>query len=305
MDNQTLWKLMQETVRLIRSIYTPMFIEFCEETGIDQPSFGVLLAALIFEPEAITPDRLRVRIPYTAADAYLERLEALEKRGELKAVNQRKYRLTISGRETLWLLLEKGRSAMAEADPLPLTDSRRLAILHNKVVRACSEATQSSFAPLHPSGSMWSIGYALKLLPPLEPPLPFTEEAISCLNAFRDDAHLAAWQHTGLSALAFEALSLLWRGEADSLEAIYQELKWRGHHVGEYADALVELRNRTFIEGVEFDLALTPIGRSFREQVERDTDRFFFGPWEFMERAMKSEMAALLQRLREALAVAV
>ena len=40
---------------------------------------------------------------------------------------------------------------------------------------------------------------------PHDPPLPYAEQALSCLAAYRDDAHLSAWRPSGLSAPALEA----------------------------------------------------------------------------------------------------
>lgn len=142
---------------------------------------------------------------------------------------------------------------------LPLADSQRLAILVARIVQASLNTP--------PPPDTWSIRLSFKLMPASSPPLPYIEQATSCLSSYRDDAHLAAWQPSGLSATALETLTLLWRGEADPLAAVCQRLSRRGHSPDVYAEALKELRTRGFVKGPEAAPRLTEAGRAFREQV--------------------------------------
>lgn len=176
---------------------------------------------------------------------------------------------------------------------LPLADSQRLAILVARIVQASLNTP--------PPPDTWSIRLSFKLMPASSPPLPYIEQATSCLSSYRDDAHLAAWQPSGLSATALETLTLLWRGEADPLAAVCQRLSRRGHSPDVYAEALKELRTRGFVKGPEAAPRLTEAGRAFREQVERDTDRYFFAPWACLDEAQRVELAELLTRLRDGL----
>ncbi len=74
MDDQSLWTLIHAAWRAILPAYEPLFERFAAERGLGTRGLGWLLAALTFEPESITPERLQVRGPYTAADAYLKEL---------------------------------------------------------------------------------------------------------------------------------------------------------------------------------------------------------------------------------------
>jgi hypothetical protein len=138
-------------------------------------------------------------------------------------------------------------------------------------------------------------------MPSLEPALPFIEQAISCLYAYRDDAHLAAWRYSNLSATAFEVLTYLWREEANSLEGLLDLLRYRGHPDDVYLDALAELRDRRFIAGGRSKLRVTPEGRDFRNHVEMDTDMYFFAPWSCLSSKEKDRMEDLLVRLWDGL----
>ena len=293
MDEHKLWNLTLEALAAIRAHYEPVAERIAAESGLDGWTWSLLLGALIFEPETTTLARVQVRGPYTAADAYLSRLAAAAQKGYLAEARPGEYRLTEAGRVEAHRFVEELRAAMVEPDPLPEADSERLINLLDRLV-------QASLNTPSPPGT-WCINLSHKLMPAVSPPLPYIEQAISCLASYRDDAHLAAWQPSGLSAMALEALTFLWRGEADSLDALCERLAHRGHPPHVYAKALAELRERGFIEGPDSAPQVTEAGRAFRDQVEADTDRYFFAPWFCLDDAEKAEVADLLTRLRDGL----
>ena len=296
MDNPDLWLLMGTTSRAIAPSYEPVFDRFCADFDLDAWTFGLLLAAFTFQPESITPARLQVRGPYTAASSFLERLLRAAEKGFLVETAPGVFHLTAKGRQEIERALVEGRAAMAAADPLPAPESRELADLLGRLV-------QASLATPSPPDT-WSISLSLKLMPVIQPPLPYIEQALSCLAGYRDDAHLAAWQPSGLSAAALEALTLIWRGEAASLALVARRLSARGHAVEVYAHALAELRQRGFLEGPDAGFYLTENGRLFRERVEQETNDYFFAPWDCLAPAERERLALLLTRLRDGLQVA-
>jgi hypothetical protein len=119
--------------------------------------------------------------------------------------------------------------------------------------------------------------------------------------AWRPTATTPTWPPSGLSATALETLTFLWRGEADSLDVLCERLAHRGHPRQMYAQALAELRERGLIEEPDSAPRVTEAGRSFRDQVEADTDRYFFAPWACLDDAEKAGLADLLPHLRDGL----
>jgi len=185
------------------------------------------------------------------------------------------------------------RAVMVVVDPLSPEECERLADLLDRLVQASRETP--------PPGSSKMIDLSYKLMPDRIPPLPFSEQAISCLAAYRDDTHVVAWQPSGLSGPALESLTLLWRGQADSLNALRKRLVRRAHPRQVYRDALAELRGRGFIDGPDEASLVTENGRTFRQQVEDETDRMFFAPWSCLDPADKTELGDLLTLLRDGL----
>lgn len=293
MDDRTLWQQIRNTWGKIEPCYLPAIDPLVKKSSLGKREWGILLAARTLEPDDTTPGHLMIRGPYTASEQYLAWLSNATRQGYLEMVAEGRFRLTSFGSEAVDKFIQLAREAMAEADPLPPEESQRLAGYLGRLVKSCMDAP--------PPPQPWAIGLSYRLMPEPQPALPFIEQAISCLGAYRDDAHLASWQNSGISATAFETLTLIWRESVKSLDEITEKLKHRGHSREVYAGALAELRDRGYIVGIRSALKITPEGQTFRQQVETLTDRYFYNPWHCLTQAEKIEMADLIIKLGEGL----
>lgn len=289
MENLQLWYLIKDALGQLNAHFEPIVEKSCADKNLDLRTWGLLLAAISFEPEDITPGHLMVRVPYTSADAFSERLELASEKEFLEKIGEGGYRLTRYGREITTQLVDDAREYMARVDPLSTEQSERLAQLLDRLVQASLDQP--------PPPLTWSVRLSYKHMPALRPPMPYIEQTMSCLAAYRDDAHLAAWQESGLSAMALESLTYLWRGEAFSLDDLCLKLDHRGHSCHVYISVLEELRGRGLIQGPDQKVIITGLGRAFRNQVEEDTDRYFFIPWDELMRGEKEELARHLQEM--------
>lgn len=294
MDNLALWQLMRAAWRAMNPHFEPAIQEVIADAILEPRAWGLLLAAQNFEPEEVTPGHLLVRSPYTSAEYYLYQLKTITSTGLMAEVNPGKFRLTATGRQAVQRFIDRARFAMVQADPLPLADSRHLADLLEKLVESCLNHP----APPNP----WSIQLSYQIMPEKDPPLPFIEQALTCLDAYRDDAHLAAWRDSNLSATAFETLTLLWSGDTASLNEIVRKLARRGHDPKVYSVALSELRRNGYVAGARTALRLTAAGQIYRDQVESETNKLFFQPWKVLSDQQKTELEGLLTRLQAGLA---
>lgn len=291
MDNSQIWKVMEEAWAALAERFEPVVEQTCKRYGFHRRDWGLLLAVRTFEPEETTPGHLMVRNPYTSVDAYMQRLHNAAQAGFLSETAPGRFGMTEKGRSITSNIADVARDAMAHADPLLPTDSGRLAYLMDRLVHACMSNP--------PPPDTWSIGLSYKLMPALNPPMPFIEQAFSCMAAYREDAHLAAWQRSGLSAMALEALTYFWRGEATSLDELCKKLEFRGHPFQIYNSVVGELREHGFITGPDSAPWVTGTGRVFRNEIEADTDRFFYAPWVGLSEEERMELMALLTRMRD------
>lgn len=291
-DDPALWRRMLAAVTALEPFLAPTLDHYHKQTGLSGWTWLNLLAVLTFEPEPATVVRFQVRDPYSSPQRYRDRLHAAADQ-DLLLPSDDEYHLTSAGRAGVHQFVDDLRTMMAAVDPLPPAQGERLAGLLDRLV----EASLNNFPPPLP----WSIRLSYKLMPARVPPLPFSEQAISCLAAYRDDAHLAAWQPSGLSGPALESLTQLWRQQAASLDGLCRQLVRRAHPPAVYAAALQELREWGYIVGPNTAPTVTPTGRDFRQQVEETTDRYFFAPWACLNPAAKTELADLLDRLTSGL----
>ncbi len=290
-ENRVLWKMMRATGDTLYNLYEPTYSNFSSARGSDRRRLGTLVWALTFEPDTITPEKLLRRSPYNAETAYTARLHEAVDQGFMFEPEPGEFRLTGAGREAAQKLVSDIRKVIAQSDPLQPSDGSALARLLGRIVQSCLSTS--------PPPEPWSIQHSFALMPPIDPPLPYSEQAISCLEAYRDDSHLAAWQPSELSAAALESLTLLWRGDLHTLADLQERLVVRGHEPHIYQDSLSELRQRGFIEGTMDGLKPTSAGREFRQQVEVDTDHLFFAPWCCLKPVEKVELSCLLDQLRQ------
>lgn len=288
MDDHSLWKLIREVWVKIEASFDPAIKPIVANSGLSMREWMLLVAALTFEPEDTTPSHLLVRGPYTSSDQYLIGLENAADLGYLENLSTNRFRLSEDGRNAVMDFIEVAREAMEAAELIDGTDARELADLLECLVKNSLETP--------PPPNTWSINLSYKLLPTKQPPMPYIEQAISCLSAYRDDAHLASWQSSGLSAIALESLTLIWIGQVSGIDQLTEKLSSRGHSEKVYLDALAELRGHKYISGIPNMLRVTEEGKLFRDRVEASTDHYFFTPWSCLNADEKDQMAEILMK---------
>src|SRR5262249_49870765 len=113
-------------------------------------------------------------------------------------------------------------------------------------------------------------------------PMATIARALEALTNFRCDAHRASWRPTDLDGPAWETLTWLWEGRADSAASL---LAWsekqphpRAFTEADYAACLATLCEHGWAEpGVDGRSALTEAGRNLRQAAEEQTDTNFYG----------------------------
>jgi hypothetical protein len=290
--------LIWENLAALRGHYGPAMDGAAEKLGIPAGEwYGWLMAARIFEPETVSTRRLHVRAAYTAPaklEAALERGAAL---GLLEPVGAEEYRLTAAGRAGVERIIQTAYAVLAALRPLPEGELQRLAGLLQRVVEA------SLAAPEPPA--KWCLRKARHLDPGVETPvMERLDQYLSDLDAYRDDARLAAWKPYGVSGQAWEAFTLLWRGAAKTLDELCGKLVRRGFTREDYAGALQELVERGWVAEGEAGYSLTDRGRALRQEAETTTDCYFYEPWRRLSEGETAEVRELLTRLRDGISSA-
>jgi DNA-binding PadR family transcriptional regulator len=262
------------------------------ELGLEGHDWNLLFSVQGVEPEPITAALLQQFSPYITLEKLEQQLADAAGRGLLQADDTGSYRLTDRGRKAVQQSFGAVHAALADVEPLPANDMARLNLLLRRLVDATVAAPAPAEKPeLHASRltDPGSSGSAAAL----------TDQYLTDLVRFRDDAHMAAWQPYGVGGPTWEALTLIWRGEAYSPDSLAKLLERRAQPTQVYIDAIHTLVERGWIAQHGEAYRVTDRGAALRQQAEDATERFFYAPWSCLSEAEVEDLRALLTQLRD------
>ncbi len=227
-----------------------------------------------FDPEPLTVANLRVRDVYGAPRIVQALLDLMAGERWLEHDGGDAYALAGPGRVILGRLGRRRQTMFSRLPPLPADAVDDLEALLGRVIVGSLEATD-------PPGP-WCLSHSRRRAPADDAPaIEQIMHYFDDVNAFRDDAHMAAWRPHGVEGYIWEAFSLVVRGEAGTADALFEALTYRGYRRAEYAHALNDLTQRGWViqDAVSGLAQVTAEGSALQEAVERDTDHYFYGPW--------------------------
>jgi DNA-binding MarR family transcriptional regulator len=257
----------------------------------ESPAWYMIQAAE-FHPEPLTVAKLRVRDIYASESIALALLEMLagetwlDRRGD-------EYFLTEEGRTVMNRLKTRAANLLQEVTPPSHLEIVKLEGLLQRVIEA------SLLCPTPPGN--WCLAYSRRRASGDDAPaLVRLYHYIADFNAFRDDAHMAAWQPLGIKGFEWEAFSFVASEQADTAVALFQQIAYRGYSQEDYTAALQNLSERGWLTQVDDTHQLTDAGRAVQTEVEQRTDNYFYAPWhEAFDEAEIAETIELLRVLRD------
>ena len=229
--------------------------------------------------------RIRRRSPYSAAANWERILEQLAAQGLYTATDAGDYLLTDDGRSALNHFLAAFRSHLAAITVD--VDLERLVELLGRIVAACLNAPE-------PPGT-WAIRHSHNIVPDEDASaLAKIDQHLDDLNAFRDDAHLAAFAPHEISGQGWELFTMLWRDQVKTVAEMAEKMAFRGHDEAAYAAALDDLVARGWAESTADGAYLTEKGQEIRAAAELQTDRYYYLPWLALNQAEAKELFELM-----------
>ncbi len=295
MANTDLWPLAWATLQSLTAHYGPAIDHAAERIGIPFGEwYGWLMAAHVFEPDPVSAARLQRRSAYTSIMKLEQHLMQGVRLELLEPTGAGEYRLTADGRAGVKQLIDTAYAAMTPLHPIQDDQLERLVGFLQRIEEASLAAPEPSDKWGLQTARRYDTGEQQTLMVRLD-------QYLSDLVAFRDDAHLAAWRPFGVSGPAWELLTLLWRTDGDSLEALHQRLLHRGFSRAACAESLGELVARGWITKGTDTYQIADTGREVREQAEATTDRLFYGPWSCLDDSEIDDLRSLLSRCGQGL----
>jgi hypothetical protein len=282
-----------------RRVGTPGLREMIDASGLDDNTFWAMVRVHELQGgyggEPITVAQIRARRPYGAIDHATAVVANLEERGLLRRAGDEAYILSEQAWETMERLHEAGRAHVASLQPLPPEELETLAHeLHRAIVPTLADTVLAPRPGSHLAGS-----HSLARFGDDAPAMVRIEQDIFDLWMARDDAHIKAWRDAGMEGPPMAALTTIWYGDAHTVGELQQALGG-DQTPTDLESSLAYLLEKEYIARDGDDLALTDQGILAREDIERETDRIYFGPWPHSEAEaewLRDRLQALVNNL--------
>lgn len=210
--------------------------------------------------------------PYSIIDPFLDRLPQLVELGLLDQSGE-DYALAPPGRELLTRGERTANDYAAGRIRLPPDDLARLASTLHDIAEAQRRAPEPA-DKAHQDRVPRLRRFDQRQAPPIQ-----LEYALYALQRARDDAHIAAWRAAGFRGPPLALLSRVWAGDA-STSAELVELTRDRMRPEDVAALLAELERDGYVVLGFPAVTISPRGREVRDEIERETDRVYFAPWQ-------------------------
>ncbi len=253
-----------------------------------------LVQAAEFDPVPLTVDRLRVRDIYASERLVGALLDLMTAAQIFDRHPDESYHLTRSGRDMMTGLLTRSIEPIVGLSALVQCDMDRLAALLTEVI---------AFWQADGSRDSWCLDHSRNRAPDAGAnSLLQIVQVCSDFNAYRDDAHMAAWRDHGVSGIAWESFSYVCGGQAASAETLFTSLAYRGYSSSDFAAVLDDLTERGWVTQSESgEFGPTEHGTTLRAAAEQATDDYFYAAWEQLGDDSSAELWTLMNELNNEL----
>ena len=287
MDRTEMWPHALETLMALGAHYVPAMEKAADDAGAERGVWGLLISALTFEPESITNAKLQRRNPY---QDYARLLADATGQGFFQLESPGVYRLSDLGRTVGTEIILAAYARMQTFEPLRVEQMQYLSVLLRKLVVASHTSPE-------PPGK-WSLTHARRIDPGQNAPLIIqVDQYLSDLAAYRDDAHLAAWQEHEFDGPTWETLTLFWKEEVDDLDSLVERLSYRRFPKEVYVTALQHLEMKGLLVKDAEKYKISRTGKELRSAAEKKTDAYFYTPWDCLDAEELEALKVLLGKL--------
>jgi hypothetical protein len=277
---------------ILKGLYAqirPALTLFVEAAGY-LPDCDLILmqTAYCLEPSRLHQALLIDSMPYTNPEIFIDCMNAAVSHGWLYQEGG-KYGLTESGREIMAGLNELCDRLYAKITVLSDLEMARLRYLSDRVIEKILQKSE----PIKKPAFNLNLLFGRCLNRPLIVQL---RRQTFILLAFREDAHVAAWQLYESDGQIWEAFTLIGWGRAGNAAELVAQLPHRNYSTADYAFALDKLDTRGWIDLQ--DEKYIPTERAVRilNKVEKRTNQIFGAAFSSLNNAEMEEFQSLIQK---------
>jgi len=291
-DEMRVFQLFGETSATIyplaRDIMRPLFEKYFSEQGFYQPLF----LAYNLKPEPISVDLFQLRNPYANPDSIQEILGDAAEAGYLEEVGVGQYRPAQKGSSAIEIVHEAFYNHVNQLNHFPADQLKELCSLLAKLVDSIKQTDLGGRKICFDA----SVGGHIQVD---HGTLARVDQHLDDLNAFRDDAHIAAWKPTGIDGHTWEVLTFVWNGGATTAKGLVDRLPYRQYTKENYQATLDDLVQQGLIEAGADGFSVTEKGKRIRDKAEDTTNQNYFRPWKVLSDDELKRMGELLTDLKE------
>ena len=264
------------------------------ELGVGDGWATLLWAAWIFDSEPFsTVTFMRIR-PYGSARVIEARFAEAARQGLLSIHSSNEYQYTEKGKQVVEQIVQSAEETLVHLQPVPPAELQKIL---NYVKRLVDE----TFDTPEPPSKFAMTRYYKNVHLVEEASLLHLLLHLGTLDQYRGAAHIASWESHNLKGYEWSALTSIWRSEANTLDALHEEMGATAFTRDEISEALRNLAARGWIEEETGAYKTTAEGGRIRQESEDMTDRLFFIPWSCLNESELDELARLAGQLRDGL----
>ena len=287
-----LWGKLQQILTTMTPHYQGTTNPMLQEIGATGLNWGVLFQAQGVSPDLLTVKAMHKAAPFNSKTVLQDRIDQTVEKGLLEAVDGG-YAMTEIGQKGIDAFFSLAHQALSDFEPLPSEDLKKLATYLKQIVdktTADGPALKINFDNSRKTDPGAGLSHLAQI-----------DQYVTDLARYRDDAHNAVWRELDVTPFAWDALTQIWNENANTAEAINEQLQNRQVGVETYAEALASLVERGWLTENNGDYALTTEGQAIRDDAEIQTDANFFVGWQDLVNQDLGAMRTITDNLNQEL----
>lgn len=248
--------------------------------------------------EYFSVEDFQKRDPFTNPEQFKTMFARFEVKDWIFPLQDQRYQVSLEAQEAVREIVRAGDARLADFDLMTEAELKRLLNYLKQLITANLEASEPP--------EKWAVGARFRATDE-KGSLPVQiRESLMDLFAYRDDSHLSvARPHFGGAGILWDVLGAIANGSAVNAVQMAERMSLRGYEESDYEVAIQAAVKIGWVESTEMPNSWRPTakGRELREEVERQTDEYFYRPWSVLAKKELDEMHSLLTKLHEQLAV--
>lgn len=262
-DRTIIWTQMQQTQTAIVQSFLPDLQKVLQSSIFnDVPAWGHLGLAQYIHPEPMTVKRIRQRNPYSATKKLEQDIQSLKEANFLDASAV----ITDTANQAYQGLIDAQDDVASKID-----------IVDDSILQEIIDAYDTIQSGIDAQAAPIFRDVITQELP--ENLLHRTYYLGYRFAAWRDDAHIKAWQYLNIDGHTYEAFSLVWDGTASTAEKFMDVRAGRGYDADEWQATLDKLVSKGWIVKEDKTYLMSAEGKQIRDNIEATTDDIFYAPF--------------------------